>query len=70
MVKLKNVLFGVFLLLSSEAFCADPPAPAMMSSGPPPPVGLPLPIDDYLPILMIAGILLGSFYFQRSRKLS
>jgi len=71
MVKVKNVLFGILVLLGGEAFCADPPAPTMMSStAVPPPPGLPLPIDDYLPALMIAGILLGVFYFQRSRKLS
>lgn len=63
MVKVKYVLFWVLALLSGEAFCADPPAP-----GPPPPVGLPLPIDDYIPFLMLAGVLLGAFYIHKIRK--
>lgn len=69
MVKVKNVLLGVLLLLGGEAFCADPPAPTG-GAGVPPPPGLPLPIDDHLPLLMIAGILLGVFYLKRFQKFS
>ena len=64
MAKFKNVLFGVLLLFSQVGLSQQntPPSPA------PPPPGLPLPIDDYIPLLMFAGILLGIFWIQKMKK--
>lgn len=60
MVKVRNFIFvTLLLLLSMEGYCADPPAPSTAST-PPPPVGLPLPIDDYLPLLLLAGLIYGA----------
>ncbi|SDK80503.1 hypothetical protein SAMN04488034_101523 [Salinimicrobium catena] len=67
MVKLRNfVLVTLLLLFSVEGYCADPPAPT--SAAVPPPPGLPLPIDDYLPLLLLAGMIYGAVKIPRLKK--
>lgn len=47
------------------------PEPGIFSATaatPPPPYGLPLPIDDYLPLLLLAGIILGAFKIPKLKK--
>ena len=45
----------------------EPPQPGVKST-PPPPVGLPTPIDDYIPYLLILGVLAGAFYFYEIER--
>lgn len=35
---------------------------------PPPPPGLPLPIDDYLPLLLLAGVIFGALKIPKLKK--
>lgn len=63
MVKLKPfILLFSLLAFSPEMYSQGPPAPT------PPPPGLPLPIDDYLPLLLLAGILLGFYGIKKLKK--
>lgn len=45
----------------------EPPQPGVKSTLPPP-VGLPTPIDDYIPYLLILGVLAGAFYFYEIER--
>jgi len=44
------------------------PPPPDTKTGIPPPVGEPLPIDDYIPYLLILGVLTGAFYFYKIER--
>lgn len=45
------------------------PEPGVYSAvSPPPPVGLPLPIDDYLPLLLLAGLVYGAVKIPKLKK--
>ncbi len=33
---------------------------------PPPPVGLPLPLDDYIPLLLVAGLAYGVYKLHKT----
>lgn len=45
------------------------PEPGVMSAtAPPPPVGLPLPIDDYLPLMLLAGVIYGAVKIPKLKK--
>ena len=47
----------------------EPPQPEVKSTPPlPPPVGLPTPIDDYIPYLLILGALAGASYFYKIER--
>lgn len=57
----KIFLVVVFILTVSSVFAADPPDPT-----PPPPPGL--PIDGGLLILLVAGVLLGSYTIYKNTR--
>jgi hypothetical protein len=44
------------------------PEPGAMSAAPPPPVGLPLPIDNYLPLLLFAGLIYGAVKIPKLKQ--
>lgn len=44
------------------------PEPGVYSAAVPPPVGLPLPIDDYLPMLFLAGVIYGAVKIPKLKK--
>lgn len=66
------VLFLAIVLLPFIGFSQiNPPEPQRMDAGPggpPPPVGL--PIDDHLPVLLLAGFSLGIYIvvFRKATK--
>ncbi len=57
-MKIRIILFLLFAFLYVSAAFAqkEPPQPTKDDS---PPVGLPLPIDDYVPYLIPIGLVLG-----------
>ncbi|MCF4100592.1 hypothetical protein L1I30_02825 [Gillisia sp. M10.2A] len=64
---LRNI-FPLFFLLMMCGNClavAEQEPPTPQKQGIPPPPGL--PIDDYIPVLIIAGVLLG-VYVLRNKK--
>lgn len=67
--KLRNLLFFLMLVFYQAIGYSqkglNPPPPAAPGP-PPPPVGL-LPIDDYLWVLVVAGILLGAWYVNTTK---
>ncbi|HBO28850.1 MAG: hypothetical protein CMF34_10910 [Leeuwenhoekiella sp.] len=46
----------------------NPPPPNARSVGPPPPVGAQVPIDDYIPYLLILGIFIGGYFFYKAER--
>lgn len=44
------------------------PPPPDTKTGIPPPVGEPLPIDGYIPYLLILGVLAGASYFYKIER--
>ena len=69
-ISLAITLFnGVQLFAQSNSGSKGPPAPNLSkSSGPPgPPVDGMIPIDDNILILLLAGLILGVYYFYRVR---
>ena len=68
-ITLANTLFnGVQLFAQSNSGSKGPPAPNLSkSSGPPGPPEAMIPIDDNILILLIAGLILGVYYFYRVR---
>ena len=70
-ISLTFTLFnGVQLFAQSSGSKNGPPAPntnRMPGGGGPIPVDAPLPIDDNIMILLIAGIALGVYYVYTSR---
>lgn len=73
MLKMRKQFFyfiSFFLFLGSlSVFAAQegstPPSPSQKGSGPPPPG---LPIDDWIPALLIGTAFAGSYYISKKRK--
>ena len=61
MKKLLSIVYVSCLILGSFALSAQ---------GPEPPPEVPVPIDDYLPLLVIAGFCFASFVIYKRIKVS
>ena len=48
----------------------NPPSPGARNASPgaPPPPGLQVPIDDYIPHLLILGVLIGGYFFYKAER--
>ncbi|WP_290476345.1 MULTISPECIES: hypothetical protein [unclassified Leeuwenhoekiella] len=69
-MKIRNILLLWFAFLCiSVAFAQEkvPPQPTK-DSGDAPPIGLPLPIDDYILLLMPVGLILGICFLGFSQN--
>lgn len=61
--KLKSLFISVVLFCTAPSIYGQSntmPEPGVYSAAVPPPPGLPLPIDDYLPLLLLAGMIYGA----------
>ncbi|RXG31127.1 hypothetical protein [Leeuwenhoekiella palythoae] len=45
----------------------EPPEP-QVRTGDAPPFGLPTPIDDYIPHLLIFGVFMGGYFFYKAER--
>jgi hypothetical protein len=64
---MKVKLLVILLFVSSNNIAApSPPQPQSI----PPPVGDPVPIDNEISILFLSGIVLGTFFLIKRRKIS
>lgn len=62
------VLSSVLALFWSVAIYAnDPPPPESVGGSVPPPPGLVVPIDNNIPLLAAAGIVLGVFFMRKEK---
>jgi len=62
-MKIRITLFLLFAFLYvSVAFAQKEPPPPTKENDDSPPIGLPLPIDDYLPLLIPVGLALGIYF--------
>ena len=63
---MKKIYFNLIMLVGLLGFAqTSPPTPL-----PPPTVGPGLPISDYLPLLFIAGLVLGVYFYKKYKLAS
>jgi len=63
-MKLRFFFTRILLLL----FCSPVLAQGPGGPGPPPPVGLPMLIDDHIYILVFFGVILGFYFIYKKKK--
>ena len=70
-MKIRNTLLLLFAFLyAAMAFAQDKePPPPTKNNDDSPPVGLPLPIDDYIPLLIPVGLVLGIYLLGFSENI-
>lgn len=69
--KVKFFILNVFLVCAAPSVYGQShkmPEPGVYSAAVPPPPGLPLPIDDYLPLLLLAGLVYGAVKIPKLKK--